>query len=375
MQDAGSIIKSIWSVPKKPLASGAWLWWFWLFFIHDENTKKAGKCRQIMILWSVKNDRQISCNGLDISVPKSIIPSASGYVLDGAAAAWYFDGKSMRDNFVLERSKMRLDQKKLSLVAPGSTPSSFYFGKNGDFITKIKAKGTEFELIAKQVDKNDAVGPIHGRMPLFGSMEIEGTRLEILQLSGTQKTKGAPGNATGTKTSPIRGTAYFQKILLAAPPPQWYWGLYHFKDGSYLTYMNVYAGRAMLADNAYGKPELKKPTLGFKEDIFFYHAPSGKLFEGNRLRVIPSKSKTADCWVHGFSGLGKDFEISGVAEGYAHSSWSFVKNIGAIPIKSRFVYNEYPSVVKNVVLTQKGGKKLKYGLGWGSMENSWGFIV
>jgi len=366
MQGANSIIKSIWSVPKKPLAPGAWLWWFWLFFIHDENTKKTGKCRQIMILWSVKNDPDIKCNSLSITGAKNIVPNGENSILDGAAAAWYFDREKMHDDIVLERSEMLLDAHNCSLTAPGKTPSSFYL-ENGNFITKIKTRDIEFNLVSKKTDPHEAVGPVYGRLPI-GPFEIEGTRLEILELSGTEKREGG-------KSTPIRGTSYFQKILLAAPPPQWYWGLYHFQDGSFATYMNVYIGRAALSANLFGEPNLKKPMLGFKEDIYVYHAPSKRFFEGHKLNVVPSKSTAPGCWEHSFTGGGEGFTVEGEAEGYAHSCWTFVKNIGVLPAKSTFKYNEYPSVLKKLQLNLSTGEKIILENGWGNMENSWGFII
>ena len=363
-------VSAIFKPPAKPLARGAWLWWFWLFFIHDENTKKSGKCRQIMILWSVKNDADIVCNGMRIKSSK-ITPAGKNYALDGAAAAWYYDGKRMREGaqFVLEKSKMILRPEAMELEAPGGTPSSFSL-VNGDYVTKIRADDIEFELRAKKTDPHPAVGPTYGHTPLMGSMEIEGTRLEILELNGWEK------KSNGNKTR-IEGTAYFQKILLAAPPPQWYWGLYHFDDGSFATYMLAYAGRAALAHNLLGAPELRSPTLSIKQDILVYHAPSGQVYEGSRLALKPSRSAVKECWKHVFAGGGKDFEVKGEAEGYAHACWTFSKNIGNLPLRSTFKYNEYPAVMKRleIVPLGKGRKTIVLENGVGNMENSWGFLI
>ena len=367
MPSSEETIKSIWSVPKKPLAKGAWLWWFWLFFIHVENTKKTGKCRQLMILWSVKNDKDIMCNSLPITGAKNIVPQQDGnFVLDGAAAAWYFDGEKMQDDFVLERSRMELNTGNSALIAPGKTPSSFCLGKNGSFTTKIKSGGMEFEFIAEQKDFHPAVGPTYGSSKFVGGFEIEGTRLEILQLGGTETKNG--------KTSKISGTAYFQKILLAAPPPQWYWGLYHFADGSFATYMQVYSGRNFLAGNLYGSPQLKKPTVSWKEDILVYHKPTGRVFGGNKLKVKPERLGE-NLWRHRFSGGGKDFEVEGVCDAYSHSCWTFRKNIGPLPTKSTFKYNEYPAVMGELKLKTSSGEEIALKNGWGNMENSWGFIL
>jgi len=366
-EDKEMALSSIWKVRSEKLAPGAWLWWFWLFFIHDENTEKTGKCRQLMILWSVKNDRKISCNGLDISVPKQIeaLPGGKGWALSGAAAAWYFDGKEMHDNFVLEKSDMQLDPHNRKLSAPGKTPSEFS-EEDGEYITKIKSGETEFEFRAKQVDKHAAVGPHSGQTKLPFGFGVEGTRIEVLELSGTEK--------CGNAEKRIHGTAYFQKILLAIPPPQWYWGIYHFSDGSYFTYMQTYMGRALLAHKSGMNTMLKKPSAPLSSDIFFYHAPTGRFFEGHKLSVTPSKLE-GGLWKHALLGSGKGFEISAEAKAYAHSSWVFEKQIGPLPARSVFTYNEYPAVLSRLVVRLKSGETITLEKGVGNMENSWGFLL
>ncbi|MFA6907433.1 MAG: hypothetical protein WC263_01255 [Candidatus Micrarchaeia archaeon] len=366
-QTREELLERIWQPPQEWKTPGAWLWWFWLFFIHDENTKKTGKCRQLMILWSIKNDKEILCNSLDIRAPVQLEPRADGTcALNGAAAAWYFDGEKMHEGFVLEPSHMSLDRKRRSLLAPGKTPSSF--AQHGeDFITKIKSGKTEFEFVARQIDMHPAVGPTHGDTSFPAGMRIEGTRIEILRLSGTERHNG--------KKRALFGTAYFQKILLAAPPPPWYWGLYHFSDGSFFTYMVPYAGRAMLADNAWKGARLKKPSLPIKQDVFLYHAPSGRVFEGGRLAVAPGKIAGTENYKHELEGGGADFSIVATARAYSRACWSFRKKIGRLPARSNFKYNEYPSVLESLTLTTNGGETISLKNGWGNMENSWGFII
>ncbi|MFA6328270.1 MAG: hypothetical protein WCY41_02410 [Candidatus Micrarchaeia archaeon] len=361
------ILQSIWQPPQEWKQDGAWLWWFWIFFIHDENTKKTGKCRQLMILWSIKKDGEIKCNSLDIRIPRQLEARSDGtYSLNGAAAAWYFDGEKMHDDFVLETSCMTLDPRSRSLVAPGKTPSSFS-QRGEDFITRIKSGGIEFEFVARQTDLHTAVGPNYGDTQFPAGMRIEGTRIETMSLSGTEAHNGSK--------RALSGTAYFQKILLAAPPPPWYWGLYHFSDGSFFTYMVPYAGRSMLADNAWAGARLKKPSFPLKQDVFLYHAPSKRVFDGHCLSVTPSQIGETDTWQHEMKGSGSDFEITATARAYSHACWSFRKKIGALPLRSSFKYNEYPSVLESLELTTNSGEVIRLKNGWGNMENAWGFII
>ncbi|MCX6771345.1 MAG: hypothetical protein NTX79_04785 [Candidatus Micrarchaeota archaeon] len=366
-QNREEILESIWQPPRQWKTPGAWLWWFWLFFIHDENTKKTGKCRQLMILWSIKKDNEIMCNSLDIRQPRQLEARADGtYCLNGAAAAWYFDGEQMHEDIVLEASHMSLDPRRRSLSAPGRSPSSFFM-RGSDFVTRIKSGEHEFEFVARQKDLHPAVGPTHGATSLPAGMLIEGTRIETLELSGTEAHNG--------KKCALSGTAYFQKILLAAPPPQWYWGLYHFFDGSFFTYMVPYSGRAMLADNAWKGARLKTPSLPLKQDIFLYHAPSRRVFEGSQLTVAPSRIGKTENYLHELTGGGNDFGITATARAYSHACWSFRKKIGSLPARSNFRYNEYPAVLESLELTTRDGEVITLKNGWGNMENSWGFII
>jgi hypothetical protein len=239
-----------------------------------------------------------------------------------------------------------------------------------EYVTRIDAASGpgrhRFEFRAKQADMHPAVGPVHGLTSLPLGMGVEGTMIERLDLAGTEERDG--------KKSPIRGTAYFQKILVMVPPPQWYWGLYHFKDGSFLTFMVSYAGRALLADNAWKGARLRKPTLPIKQDITLYHAPSGRVFKTTDVSLTP-KDEGNNLWSHSVVAKGKDFEIKALAQAYSHSCWKFVKSVGALPTKSTFKYNEYPAVLKRLEFRAKDGEVIELENGWGNMENSWGFLI
>jgi hypothetical protein len=364
---AEGLIAKIWAPPEKWNTPGEWFWWFWLFFIHDKDTARTGKCRQVMILWSIKKDPKIKCNSLDIEFPVQLEKTGGKYLLNGAAAAWYFDGERMHEEIVLEKTKMALDPEGRRLSAPGETPSEFYM-EGEEFVTKISGKNRAFEFRARQTDSHPAVGPTYGSMQLPRGIGVEGTRLEIMRLSGFET--GPDGEKKG-----IFGTAYFQKILMAAPPPQWYWGLYHFRDGSFFTYMVLYLGRAVLADNLWSGADLRKPTLSIKQDVLIYHAPSGRVFSGDYLELKPEKIEGTSLWRHCMKGGGRGFRIGATAEAYSHSCWKFTKGIGPLPAKSTFKYNEYPATIRKLVLELDSGEKIELENGWGNMENAWGFLI
>ncbi|PIT84340.1 hypothetical protein COU37_03655 [Candidatus Micrarchaeota archaeon CG10_big_fil_rev_8_21_14_0_10_45_29] len=366
-RNGSKLIKDNVFTPPSKMKKGAWLWWFWIFFMHDENTKISGKCRQIMILWSVKNDKCIKVNEKQICVDKQIVPLRDCWKLNGAAAAWYFDGEKMHENFILEESSMSLDPNARRLDAPGKTPSAFFEAGESRWITNINAGDNSFELVAEQIDSNVAIGPVHNITKMLGgAIEIEGTRIERMRLTGTHSFKG--------EAKKIFGTAYFQKIYLAAPPPQWYWGLYHFEGGSMATYMKTYVDSAMLKSNGI-EPKLSKGLIPLTSDILIYHAPSGEAFGGHELHVVPKKEE-GELYSHSLEGGGERFKFHATARAYSHACWSFEKKIGFLPINSTFKYNEYPAVMESLEITPLDGReKIVLKNGWGNMENSWGFII
>lgn len=362
------ILDDIWSVPSKKLMPGGWLWWFWLFFIHDEDTKKTGKCRQIEILWSVKRDHHIAVNGMDVVVDEQITDAQNGYLLDGAAAAWYFDGEKVRENFVLERTLMTLDTKKGAIDAPGKTPSRFYKINNKEYVTDIQGDGIKFHLVAKHEDDHPVNGPHHHSTKYLGGLlRVDGTRIERFELSGEETDERG-------ETRPITGTAYFQKIYLASPPPQWYWGIYHFADGSIVTYMQTYMNLNMVRDNWGLKAELTTPRNLLTSNIIVYHAPSKKIYETKDITVTPSRLGENN-YSHSIMGTGDGYKIEGKCSAYAHACWTFDKDIGIMPLKSRFKYNEYPSVFEYLKISPDGQDPIILKNGWGNMENAWGFLI
>jgi hypothetical protein len=283
-------------------------------------------------------------------------------VLDGAAASWYFDGKNMHENFVLERSAIRLDAQSRRLTSPGVASSEFY-EEDGKYHVKISAKGRRFDFVASQEDKNPEVGPVYGKTSYPFGMKVEGTRIEIMKLSGHEESEH------GRKS--LSGTAYFQKILLAAPPPPWYWGMYHFADGSFFTFMQAYLGSALFAKT--DMPKLKSPHLPISSEMIFYHAPSGKAYRANKVRIVPQEMY-GRLWRHNIEARGEDFSLTAIAEAYSHACWLFEKYISSSPLKSKFYYNEYPAAIKTLRIRTADGV-LEYENGTGNMENSWGLML
>lgn len=300
--------QKVFDIKNEPLPRGAWWWWFWLFFF--ENPENPAAPRQLMILWSTKNVREIDCNNLKIRLNHQPMDRSN---LDGAVAAWYFDGETMHHNFLLEQCSIHVSDR--GLASDSSTPTSFVINKTENIVTI----GDEFEFRAKAGNNNhDFTMPTYRAHTYLGNMGYSIIRLNHLELSGR------------LKNEPIRGSAYFQRVFVTAPAIPWYWGIFHFKNGGVLTYFKPYLlGKAV------------------KKEISFFDGSTLHAFTD--LNVAASGGKIPTFTV---SGENEHETIHFVVQSYSHSSWTFKRRVlGIIP--NNLTYNEYPAVISDLKLANK----------------------
>ncbi|MFH1448018.1 MAG: hypothetical protein ABIG39_04085 [Candidatus Micrarchaeota archaeon] len=330
--DFSELENSIFNIKNEPMPSGAWWWWFWLFFF--ENPKDPERPRQLMILWSTKNVKEIQCNDLKIDITHPLDRSN----LDGAVAAWYFDGEKMRHNFLLEQCKIAVHENGIS--TDSKTPTSFSINKT----TSTVRIGDDIEFIADVEERNEFTLPTYNSNTYLKDIGYIIIRLNKLALRG--KVSGEQ----------ISGTAYFQRVFVNSPAPSWYWGIFHFEKGAILSYFNP---------NVFG--------ITVKKDISF--------FDGEKTHEF------FDIYVERSGGEVPTFTISGedrhkkirfVVKSYSHSSWTFrKKTLGLIP--NKLVYNEYPAVITEFKFTDKQtGKSITrddIGKAIGNAEHTTGLLL
>ena len=317
--DLVDLEQKVFDIKNEPMHKGAWWWWFWLFFF--DNPKNPGKPRQLMILWSIKNVKEVDCNYLKIKLDCSRdIRDFEGAVV----AAWYFDGEKMHHNFLLEQCGIHVSDKELS--SGSIMPTSFSINKTKNTI-KI---GDDFEFIAEAGTetghKHHFTLPSYHSHTYVGSKGYSIMKLNHLNLSGKVKNK------------PIHGSAYFQRVFVNAPSIPWYWGIFHFENGGILSYFN---------------PHLLGKSL--KKDISFFDGK--KMHEFIDINIKRSGEDTASLSFT-VSGENEHEKINFTVKSYSHSSWTFKrKALGIIP--NKLVYNEYPAVISDLKLTnKKTGKKI-----------------
>ncbi|MFQ5975070.1 MAG: hypothetical protein ACE5J5_01965, partial [Candidatus Hydrothermarchaeales archaeon] len=304
---------------------------FCLFFFN--NPKNPKKPRQLMILWSIKNVKEIYCNYLKIRADNSRDRSK----LDGVVATWYFDGDKMHHNFLLERCNLYVSDKKLST---DSIPSSSFSINKAENTVRI---GDNFKFIAEAEGNNLFTRPTYNSDIYFANKGYSVIRTNYLRLGGEVQDK------------PIQGSAYFQRVFVNGPSVPWYWGIFHFESGAVLSYFNPYL---------FGK--------SFKRDVAFFDG--SRVYSLGNMKIKKSGKVTPTFTV---SAENKDEKIDFTVNAYSHSSWTFKgKPLGFIPTK--LVYNEYPAVISDFIFkNKKTGEKITsedLGKSMGNAEHTTGVL-
>jgi hypothetical protein len=261
-----------------------------------------------------------------------------GKRLDGAVAAWYFDGEKMHHNFLLERC--HIDVREKALFTDSKTPTSF--SVEGD--TNTVKIGTDIEFIATASGKHEFVRPNYHGNTFVGGKGYGITKVNWLELDGRVDGK------------PIRGTAYFQRVFVNAPAVPWYWGSFHFDNGAVLTYTNQRVFRKAI-----------------KKHVAFFDGKD--LHEINDITV---KRKGGEIPKFELSAETKDKKIRFTVDTYEHSSWTFKKlSMGFLP--NKLVYNEYPATISKLeFLDKKTGKHITskdLGKSVGNAEHTTGYLL
>jgi len=323
--------KKVFDIRREPRPRGAWWWWFWLFFFNNPRNPK--KPRQLMILWSSKNVKKISCNDLQIVLTHTDDRSN----LDGAVAAWYYDGKKTHHNYVLEQCNLKITR--TSLTSTSKTPTSF--STNGTQNT-VKI-GNDFEFVADQVYDHEFAKPSYHGKNFVGKKGYN-----ILKINHQDLT----GEVDGKK---INGSAYFQRVFVNAPAVPWYWGIFHFDNGALLTYTNqFFLGKSI------------------KEDISFFDGK--KIHSFKKIKVVREGGEVPNFHVTGEN----DIEtIKFTVNCYANSWWTFKKkSLGFIP--NKLTYNEYPATISNFIFktnkTKKTLSQKELGKAIGNAEHTVGYL-
>jgi hypothetical protein len=350
----------IWDFNRDGARPGSWWWWFWLFFW--ENPENPGKPKQLMILWSTKNDPKILCNGLVVD-NHYLAPGDGSCRFGGVVGAWYFDGKRMRDEYVLGKSDMTVSERpRRELVAEKPVRTAFSEPRDGLFKVAI-GDGMEFTA---EVVQDDFSRLAFSKGVFFGKFDYRMTRMGRLELEVREKGSAAPA----------KGTAYFQKVMVNAPVPPWHWGIFHFKDHS-LTYYRPFVGSALLSKNPFKWDPLRL-NKGLKSSVKFHDHGSGKTYLFRGITVKTRRGRDGLPVFKVSCGNPRDGSVSFTVEPYAEAVWRFRKRIANLIFPSNVHYQEYPSRITELEVRPADGPQYTIadtGVGVGNAEDNAGFLI
>ena len=380
---------------REPLHHLTWDWWWWLLMLDDEDGNPSGK--QLMVLWSTKDNPKVSVSGTNWE-PKGRpgFDDEGGISLDGMVCAWWYDGKRMYEPYIKHKCRMIV----VSDDHPSWPGDSKSVGSGGgavvpltddDMSMGLKSDLSEFWLnLSTDEFPDDENVPSKMEFTLTPWNEPMSTArhatatyamnmgYDILRLHGC-KVEGKLDDKE------ISGTAYFQKVCVQAPSVPWYWGMLHLSDGSYIDWFLPHL--SMTVSSRDNKP-WKKRDLGhmsLSQGGLFHDAVSQKSLKFSNVRVEKYALNNTE-GEHGANPGSKlpgfkvnmwsdDATITLDVEAVDRAHWAFEQpTIGGLV--SNFTYNEYPLLVRKLVITDKTGVRTEKNYDWirGNAEHSWGIL-
>jgi len=332
---------------------GSFVWWWWMFLFEEDGVKK-----QIVAYWTTKTYRNVNVNGVNWGPKAELAGTPERFTYNGMATAWYYDGKVFHEvkpeNAVVSTvsgpDSMEVDSKDFKLVADRK-------------LTRLRFHRGDFDLdIGFETPSPPIVG--YKRTMMTKKMGFDQQKIYYAKFAGKLTASG--------KARELEGSVYMQHICLNTPAIPWLWGVFHRKDGSYLTYFTTYYGRHMLRRSSACKPKWDGKMRFLNKNLNYTPAGEGtKRFKHVRYKVFRQEN--------GLPG----FEVSGELEGerlrikviakakttYTFSRWKYWRN--------RFFYNEFPSEVVEIEHVGRDGKVHRESGGdWnGNCEYSWGTLL
>lgn len=297
---------------------GTWTWWFLLLFI-DNDDKNIKNKKQYMIILSTKNEKSIQCNDYLFRFNHNNISKSK---VDGGVAIWYYNGKKMKHDYVVENMPIELTKNSVT----GNGKNKYFLSCNEENIynfsvdNDIQLKMIPVPKLSKIVDK---------------VFEI----IRINRLNITGKFMGQEN---------ITGTAYLQRVTVTKPIVPWFWGIFHFENGHVITYFKAFL---------LGIPIIK--------NISFYD--NHKFYSIDKKITITKVGKKYEI---------RSPEINFDAVPYSKTSWTFRKKKFKF-IPNKLVYREHPSVIENININIDGKKfnKKNMGSNVGNVEWTSGFLA
>jgi len=372
----------MWDVDTDDIHEGrTWWWWWWIFFFNDP--AHPGRTRQAMILHSTKNSDTVRV--LDrtwrrrFRLRRAERPAGAGTdrVLEfhGMSAAWYFDGDTMRDPFLLQDLEYEVAER---------PDGSGYLRAHGRPDLEMAGDGERYAVgVADDTGDTRLEFRMRPWSPWLSEHRFARSqftrawgydilKIHAMQMEGTLERKGAA-------PEPIEGTAYFQKVRVNAPSVPWYWGVLHAENGMYIDYFQPNVGPQMWRRTARQRSPVDRwwwGELKLRSSLDIYDPTTGVNHTIRRFRLRHRYLRGSDHPVFTVEGTGPTARARMELSTYSRAYWSFAqKHLGGL-LTSRLFYNEYPAVLTAFEFEDltTGRKVTRQELGFvaANCEQTWG---
>jgi len=347
-----------------------WWWWFWLFFIKNEENLSQPK--QLMILWSTKNCSFIEVNDYQWSRKGGIHTSGNQTVFDGMACSWYYDGEKMHHPFTFHRKWFEssfepgiLDDGKL---APLHGKNLTFQGNKREYSLYLASKNARTTLDLRMKSEGKLSRYEHSANSWYRNFGFDILKLKRMKLGGRINGPNGPEN--------VEGTAYFQKVMVNAPAPPWYWSTVHFDDGSYLQYFMPHLGFPIFRRHDTHRSGFDKYVKFLSTTMDYYDSVDGRMHKFKK--VAMNKYISSNGWpVFKLQAKSRNKSIDITLDTYSGAAWQFHQPLLFSFMKSYLCYYEYPAIVTQFRFKDGSDtvRRLRdHGGGYGNCEHSWGLL-
>ena len=387
MQRFEGPLQDLWSMDRdSPIHRLTWDWWWWLVMLEPEKVK-GGK--QLMVLWSSKDTRNIDVNFQPWKSEGRANVGEQGSVLSGMVASWWWDGEKMWEPIRLQSCRMAVinGTKELWKNCDSGSAGAIIPLLEDDLSMGLDSKSEKFWLNLKSSEQSGGpsfkieMTPWHQAVSTLrtaGSEYGGGLGYEINRLHGAK----AKALVDGVESD---GTAYFQRVRVQAPAVPWYWGMLHFSDGSYLDWFLPHISLSMTRKSDRPWPMRHIGHISMSQGGIWHDRKRQRSETFNRCSVsmIPSDNTEGDGG-HSPQAPLPIFEVAlengrtsiklrAKAKARAHFRFDQPTRAGMI---SHLTYNEYPLELEKIIIEDEKGRRTLSQWEWvmGNGEHSWGLL-